>query len=74
MRGYVLTGLSKLAFCTLPRWRAVYPTQAKKRLEWGTQPLLLVQGVGVRAVCVTTSHFLPTGYKSWVPHSSRFLA
>jgi hypothetical protein len=22
----------------------VYPTQAKKRLEWGTQPLLLVQG------------------------------
>jgi hypothetical protein len=27
---------------------AVYPTQAKKRLEWGTHPLLLVQGVGVR--------------------------
>jgi hypothetical protein len=26
-----------------------YPTQAKKRLEWGTQPLLLVQGVGVKA-------------------------
>jgi hypothetical protein len=24
-----------------------YPTQAKIRLEWGTQPLLLVQGVGV---------------------------
>jgi hypothetical protein len=22
-----------------------YPTQAKKRLEWGTQRLLLVQGV-----------------------------
>jgi hypothetical protein len=22
--------------------RAVYPTQAKERLEWGTQPLLLV--------------------------------
>jgi hypothetical protein len=22
---------------------AVYPTQAKVRLEWGTQPLLLVQ-------------------------------
>jgi hypothetical protein len=27
-----------------------YPTQAKKRLEWGTQPLLLVQGVGAKAV------------------------
>jgi hypothetical protein len=26
-----------------------YPTQAKVRLEWGTQPLLLVQGVGVKA-------------------------
>jgi hypothetical protein len=25
---------------------AVYPTQAKVRLEWGTQPLLPVQGVG----------------------------
>ena len=33
-----------------------YPTQAKKRLEWGTQPLLLVQGVDV----VTTSNFLCT--------------
>jgi hypothetical protein len=30
------------------RW---YPTQAKIRLEWGTQPLLLVQGVGVKAAC-----------------------
>jgi hypothetical protein len=27
----------------------VYPTQAKKRLEWGTHPLLLGQGVGVSA-------------------------
>ena len=26
-----------------------YPTQAKIRLEWGTQPLLLVQGLGVKA-------------------------
>jgi hypothetical protein len=26
-----------------------YPTQAKMRLEWGTQPLPLVQGVGVKA-------------------------
>jgi hypothetical protein len=26
-----------------------YPSQAKKRLEWGTQPLLLVQGAGVKA-------------------------
>jgi hypothetical protein len=34
----------------------VYPTQAKKRLEWGTQPLLLVQGVGVKAVlCIPTT-------------------
>ena len=33
----------------LPWSSAVYPTQAKKRLEWGTQPLLLVQGVGVKA-------------------------
>jgi hypothetical protein len=28
---------------------AASPTQAKIRLEWGTQPLLLVQGVGVKA-------------------------
>jgi hypothetical protein len=33
------------------RWRRVlwHPTQAKIRLEWGTHPLLLVQGVGVKA-------------------------
>jgi hypothetical protein len=54
----------------LPRSRAAYPTQAKKRLEWGTQRLLLVQGVGV----VTTSKLLRTGNKRSVPHSSRFLA
>jgi hypothetical protein len=34
-----------------------YPTQAKKRLEWGTQPLLLEQGVGVKAG-PTTCRFL----------------
>jgi hypothetical protein len=26
-----------------------YPTQAKKRLEWGTHPLLLVPELGVKA-------------------------
>jgi hypothetical protein len=30
------------------RW---YPTQAKLRLESGTQPLQLVQGVGVKLPC-----------------------
>jgi len=42
--GYSQPGLSKLAFWTLPWSIAVYPTQAKKRLEWGTQLLLAVQG------------------------------
>ena len=31
-----------------------YPTQAKIRLEWGTQPLLLVQEVGVKAAVSLT--------------------
>jgi hypothetical protein len=54
--GYSQPDFSKLAFWSVidrdtssgrVRW---YPTQAKKRLEWGTQPLLLVQGVGAKAV------------------------
>jgi hypothetical protein len=31
-----------------------YPTQAKRRLEWGTQRLLLVQEVGVKAAVSLT--------------------
>jgi hypothetical protein len=43
--------------------------------QWGTQPLLLMQGVGVKAaLSLTTSNFLCTGNKTWVPHSSRTLA
>jgi hypothetical protein len=41
---------------TRPLW---YPTQAKKRLEWGTQPLLLVQGVGVTVSWLPRISYVP---------------
>ena len=58
----------------LPWSSAVYPTQAKKRLEWGTQPLLLVQGVSESCRVVTTSNFLCTGKEGGCPIQAGFLA